>query len=61
MQKNQAIFLENQIVKIIRKKLEENEILEIKHSEDEIEEVGIEISTEKLVRLLNEQQQYTHI
>ena len=39
----------------------ENEILEIKHSEDEIEEVGIEISTEKLVRLQNEQQQYTHI
>ena len=39
----------------------ENEILEIKHSEDEIEEVGIEISTEKFVRLQNEQQQYTHI
>ena len=40
---------------------EENEILEIKHSEDKTEEVGIEISTEKLVRLQNEQQKYTHI
>ena len=40
---------------------EENEILEIKHSEDETKEVGIEISTEKLVRLQNEQQQYAHI
>ena len=40
---------------------EENEILEIKHSEDETKEVGIEMSTEKLVRLQNEQQQYTHI
>ena len=28
---------------------EENEIIEIKHSEDKTEEVGIEISTEKLV------------
>ena len=34
---------------------------EIKHSEDETEDVGIEISTEKLVRLQNEQQQYAHI
>ena len=40
---------------------EENEVLEIKHSEDEIKEVGIEISIEKLIRLQNEQQQYTHI
>ena len=40
---------------------EENEVFEIKHSEDEIEEVGIEISIEKLVWSQNEQQQYTHI
>ena len=39
---------------------EENEILEIKHTEDETEEIGIEISTEKLVQLQNEQQ-YMHI
>ena len=40
---------------------EKNEILEIKHFKDETEEVGIEISTEKLIQLQNEQQQYTHI
>ena len=40
---------------------EEHEILEIKHSEDETEEVGIKISIEKLVWLQYEQQQYMHI
>ena len=40
---------------------EENEILEIKHSEDKTEEVGMEISTEKLIQLQNKQQKYTHI
>ena len=42
---------------------DENEILKIRHSEEKKEEVGVEISisTEKLVRLQNEQQKYMHI
>ena len=42
-------------------KVKKHEILEIKHSEDETEEVGIKISIEKLIWLQHEQQQYTHI
>ena len=40
---------------------EENEILEIKHSENIIEEAGIEVSIEKLIQLQDEQRKYMHI
>ena len=40
---------------------EEHEVLEIKHSKDETEEVEIKISIEKLIQLQYEQQQYARI